>query len=323
MTAPLVEARDLRKVYPTDRGLLGRPRRRVRAVDGVSLVVRPRETLALVGESGSGKSTIGRLLLRLEEPGGGDVLFEGESLLALRGAALRRRRRRFQMVFQDPWGSLNPRLRVGAAVAEGLRIHGIVPRHAVGERVRELFRSVGLPEDAAGRFPHELSGGQRQRVGIARALASEPVFVVLDEAVAALDVSVRAGIVNLLLDLKEERGLAYLFIAHDLELVERVADRVAVLYLGRIVEEADAADLFREPLHPYTRGLLAAIPVPDPGRRQSRIALPGDPPDAASPPAGCAFHPRCPLAEARCRAEDQVLAEAGPGRRVACWKAVG
>jgi peptide/nickel transport system ATP-binding protein len=320
VSAPLVEARALRKVYATDRGLFGRPRRLVRAVDGVSLAVRPRETLALVGESGSGKSTLGRLLLRLEEPTAGDVRFEGESLLALRGAALRRRRRRFQMVFQDPWGSLNPRLRVGAAVGEGLRIHRIVPRQEVEGRVRGLLGAVGLPDDAAGRFPHELSGGQRQRVGIARALATEPAFVVLDEAVAALDVSVRAGIVNLLLDLKEERGLAYLFIAHDLELVERVADRVAVLYLGRIVEEADTADLFREPLHPYTRALLAAIPVPDPARRQGRVALPGDPPDPAAPPAGCAFHPRCPLAEGRCRTEEQALADAGPGRRVACWK---
>jgi len=314
----LLEVRGLRKSFPLRSAVLRRPAGAVVAVDGVDLDVRAGETVALVGESGSGKTTLGRSVLRLVEPDGGSVRFRGEELLALPPRVLRRLRIHFQMVFQDPWSSLNPRLRIGDAVFEPLLVHGLARRAERRERAAALLEEVGLPAAAASRFPHELSGGQRQRVGIARALATRPELLVADEPVSALDVSVRAQIVNLLAELQRRRNLAMLFVAHDLALVEQVADRVAVLYLGRIVEEGPCAPLLARPLHPYTATLLSAVPVPDPGRRRRRIALAGEAPDAAARPAGCRFHPRCPIARPRCAAEEPPLAEIEPGRRVAC-----
>src|SRR6185436_600746 len=290
----------------------------VRAVDGVDLAVRRAECLALVGESGSGKTTVARCALRLIEPTAGSVRFGGEDLLALPRRELRRRRRRFQMVFQDPWSSLNPRQRVGSVVGEPLEVHERLGARQRNARVEELLQTVGLP-GLAGRWPHELSGGQRQRVGIARALAAGPELLAADEPVSALDVSVRGQILELLAGLQERLGLALLLIAHDMAAVERLADRVAVLYLGRVVELAPRADLFARPLHPYTVCLLSAVPRPEPGRRRERIVLQGDPPSPLAPPPGCPFHPRCPIARPRCAAERPPLAEAAPGHRAACF----
>jgi len=294
---PLLEVRDLAVHFPLKNRLPSGQRGAVRAVDGVSFDLRRGETLGVVGESGCGKSTMGRALLRLVEPTAGSVRFEGEEVRDMGPEALRRLRRRAQMVFQDPFSSLNPRMTVGAALEEVLVVHGLgggqAGRHA---RVRELLDRVGLLPEHATRFPHEFSGGQRQRVGIARALAVEPDFLVLDEPVSALDVSVQAQVVNLLKELQRDLGLTYLFIAHDLALVEHVSDRVAVLYLGRVVEMAPAGELYRGPQHPYTRALLSAVPRPDPAGRQGRerIVLSGDVPSPVNPPPGCAFHPRCP-----------------------------
>jgi oligopeptide/dipeptide ABC transporter ATP-binding protein len=274
-----------------------------------------------VGESGSGKTTLGRCLIRLLEPTSGSIAFEGQDIITLGAAELRRRRRRFQMIFQDPYGSLNPRLSVEDALAEPIVVHGIARRAEAGDRVRELLRLVGLPESAAGRYPHEFSGGQRQRVGIARALATEPRLVVADEPVSALDVSVRAQIINLLAQLQERLGLALLFVAHDLAVVEQIADRIAVLYLGKVVELAPARQLFQRPLHPYTVSLLSAVPVPDPGRRRQRILLAGDPPSPLHPPPGCRFHTRCPIARPRCAVDTPPLAPTVPGHSVACFYA--
>ena len=316
--APLVEAQDVSKRFPLGGGLLSGPRAWVTAVDGVTLAIHPGETLGLVGESGSGKSTLGRLLLRLIEPTAGDVRFAGRSLLGLAPRALRALRREMQIVFQDPYGSLNPRLRVGAIVAEGLAIHRIGTPAERRERVAELLELVGLPPDAARRYPHEFSGGQRQRIGIARALAVEPRFVVADEAVSALDVSIQAQILNLLQDLRERLGLTMLFIAHDLRLVEHVSDRVAVMYQGRIVEIAPREEIYRNPRHPYTRALLSAVPVPDPRQRKQRMVLGGDVPSRAETPSGCAFHPRCPHTEERCRSRVPGLESGGGEHAVAC-----
>lgn len=291
----------------------------VRAVDGVSFTIAPGETLGLVGESGSGKSTVGRCVLRLEEPSEGRVTFEGTDLATLDPRALRAVRRRMQVVFQDPHGALNPRRTVGASIAEGLRIHRLAPPREVPARVAALLDEVGLDPGYARCFPHEFSGGQRQRIGIARALAVEPSFVVCDEPVSALDVSIQAQVLNLLLDLRERRGLAYLFIAHDLAVVRQVAERVAVMYLGTIVEIGPARSVIGMPRHPYTRALVSAVPHPDPERTSDRIVLAGEPPSPSNPPPGCPFEPRCvhPRKDDRCRAERPALLDAAD-RLVAC-----
>lgn len=324
--APLVEVRDLVKHFPILRGFLRRQVGAIRAVDGVTFDLHAGETLGLVGESGSGKSTAGRLVLNLETPTSGTVSFQGTTLGALGPEELRRHRRHMQMIFQDPYASLNPRIRVGRIVGEPLRIHGVGGAEEREARVAELLERVGLDPRAAARYPHEFSGGQRQRVGIARALATSPRLIVADEPISALDVSIQAQIVNLLDDLKEELGLTYLFIAHDLSMVRHISDRVAVLYLGRLVELGRTDDVFRQPLHPYTRALLSAIPVPDPARERERATAPleGDVPNPAAPPPGCRFHTRCPFATARCREEEPAWREpsgAGAGRRVACHHA--
>jgi oligopeptide transport system ATP-binding protein len=322
---PLLQVRDLKVHFPIRSGLLSRVSGHVRAVEGVSFDLVRGETLGLVGESGCGKSTTGRALLRLVEPTGGRVLFEGRDVGEMGADELRGLRRRVQMVFQDPYSSLNPRMTVGAALDEVLRVHGLGgDREGRRRRVRDLLERVGLRPEQGERYPHEFSGGQRQRVGIARALSVEPDFLVLDEPVSALDVSVQAQVVNLLEDLQAELGLTYLFIAHDLALVEHVSDRVAVMYLGRIVELAPAEALYRNPLHPYTRALLSAIPVPDPSRRGrgERIVLGGDVPSPISPPAGCPFHPRCPdpRKDESCGVSVPPLEEYLPGHFAACAK---
>ena len=315
---PIVEARGLTKTFPVGRTLLGRPRGWVHAVTDVDLVLVPGETLGLVGESGCGKSTLGRLLLRLIEPTAGDVQFEGRSLRELSGRELRTLRRSMQIVFQDPYGSLNPRMRVEAIVGEGLLIHRIGNRHERRAKVAELLELVGLSPEAAGRYPHEFSGGQRQRIGIARALAVGPRFVVADEAVSALDVSIQAQILNLLQDLRQRLALTLLFISHDLRVVEHLADRVAIMYLGRIVEQGARATVYGAPRHPYTRALLSAVPVADPTHKAERQHLAGEPPSPVSPPSGCAFHPRCPFATEQCRREVPVLVSGRDGHAVAC-----
>jgi oligopeptide/dipeptide ABC transporter ATP-binding protein len=316
--APLVEAMNLRKHFPVGTDVLARRHAVVRAVDGVTLAIGRGETLGLVGYSGCGKSTFGRCLLRLIEPTGGTVRFDGADLAVLSPAELRRMRRYMQIVFQDPYGSLNPRLRVGAIVAEGLEIHRLARGAEKRDRVIEMLRLVGLREDAYDRYPHEFSGGQRQRIGIARALAVGPRFLVADEPVSALDVSVQAQVINLLQDLQERFALTYLFVAHDLRVVEHVSHRVAIMYLGKIVEVAPRDALFGRPCHPYTRALLSAIPSPTVERRGRREVLPGDVPSAINPPPGCTFHPRCSYAEERCLIEKPALRFGGTGHGVAC-----
>lgn len=309
---PLLLVRDLVKYYHAT-GLFRASSPPVRAVDGVSFEVGRAETLALVGESGCGKSSVGRTILRLQEPTSGHAVFEGVDLFPLERAKLRRLRRRMQIIFQDPYSSLNPRMTVGAAVAEGIEIHRLAPSKEIPERVAALLTEVGLDRSYAGRYPHEFSGGQRQRIGIARALAVEPAFIVCDEPVSALDVSVQAQVLNLLADLQRDRGLSYLFIAHDLAVVRQIARRVAVMYLGKIVEEGPTEPLLARPRHPYTVALLSAVPEPDPSQRRSRIVLGGDLPSPSSPPPGCPFHPRCfhPRKDARCTRELPVLRPVG------------
>ena len=313
----MLEIRNLKKYFPVRSGLLGRAREHVKAIDGVSLDVEEGETVGLVGELGCGKTTLGRCLVRLIEPSGGTITFEGRELSSLSGPAMREMRRKMQIIFQDPYASLNPRMRIGDIIGEGLRIHRLANRRDCKPRVIELLRRVGLRSEYYGRYPHEFSGGQRQRIGIARALAVNAKFIVADEAVSALDVSIQVQILNMLLDLQQELGLTFLFISHDLRVVEHVSDRVAVMYLGKIVEVAPAGKLYRVGQHPYTRALLSAVPVPDPARKSARTVLQGDVPSPIDPPSGCSFHPRCPFARKRC-AEEEPRLEFDGRHGVAC-----
>jgi peptide/nickel transport system ATP-binding protein len=315
---PLLEVRNLKKHFPLHGGLLGRQTGAVYAVDGVSFTVNKGETLSVVGESGCGKSTVGKAILRLYPITAGEVLLDGQRIDNLPASELRPLRRRVQVVFQDPFSSLNPRQRVGDIIAEPLVNFGIAHGSELDDRVAGLMDKVGLPRDATKRFPHEFSGGQRQRIGIARALAPGADLIICDEAVSALDVSVKAQIVNLLSDLQDELGLALLFISHDLAIVEHLTHRVAVMYLGKIVEVADRATLFSNPHHPYTRALLSAVPVPDPTAPRNRIILRGDVPSPINPPSGCRFHTRCPYVYDRCRSEEPLLRDVGGGRISAC-----
>jgi len=316
----LLVVRDLEKHFPIRRGFWSRTVGHVRAVDGISFDILPGEVLGLVGESGCGKTTAGRCILRLIEPTGGDVVFEGRDVLGLDRGDLRELRGEMQIIFQDPYSSLNPRMTVGSMLGEALRIHGVAEGDKVRERVRELLEVVGLAPQHAGRYPHEFSGGQRQRIGIARALSVNPRFIVCDEPVSALDVSVQAQVINLLQELQREFDLTFLFIAHDLAVVEHISDRVAVMYLGKLMELAEARELYRNPLHPYTRALLSAIPVPDPRAGRERIVLEGDVPSPAHPPSGCPFHPRCPIATAECAEVTPEFRDVGGGHFVACIK---
>jgi oligopeptide transport system ATP-binding protein len=321
MSQPLLEVHDLVMHFPVGGGMFSKPAGVVRAIDGVSFSIRKGETLGLVGESGCGKTTTGRCILRLERPTGGRVVFEGIDMVTLDAAELRAVRRRVQVIFQDPYSSLNPRMTVGQILAEPLKVHGIVPDRGGRElRVRELLVQVGLAPQHAGRYPHQLSGGQRQRVGVARALATEPALIVCDEPVSALDVSIQAQIINLLEELQSRLGLTYLFIAHDLSVVRHISDRVAVMYLGKIVELADRKALYEEPLHPYTQALLSAVPIPDPKieAKRKRMVVRGEVPSPLNPPSGCVFHPRCPIAVDRCSAEIPPLREIHPGHWAAC-----
>ncbi|MGE0758932.1 MAG: ABC transporter ATP-binding protein [Pirellulaceae bacterium] len=301
MSVPLVEVVDLQKFFPVRRGLLQRTIGHVKAVQGVSFSIAPGEILGLVGESGCGKTTVGRTLLRLQEPTGGKILFEGRDITRLQGRALRTLRRDMQIVFQDPYSSLNPRMTVRAIIEEGLVIHRFGNAAARRRRAEELAVKVGFDPTFLHRYPHEFSGGQRQRISIARALALHPRFIVLDEPISALDVSIQSQVINLLNDLKDEFHLTYLFISHDLSVVEYISDRVAVMYLGEIVELASSQELYRRPLHPYTQALLASVPSMDPDRRTPRRVVAGDVPSPIDPPSGCHFHPRCPLAMEVCR----------------------
>ncbi len=318
MTAPVVEVEGLTKHFPVQRGLLRRTVATVRAVDGVTLSIAPGETLCLVGESGCGKSTVGRLILRLMEPTAGTIRLRGTDVTHLGDGAMRPHRRHAQMVFQDPYASLNPRLTVATIVGEPLENYAETDAAARRDKVAALLERVGLRAETMTRYAFEFSGGQRQRLGIARALALDPGLIVADEAVSALDVSVQAQVLNLLMDLQEERGIAYLFISHDLGVVEHIGHRIAVMYLGQIVELAPKATIFAAPLHPYTEALIAAAPIADPRARTDRIVLEGDIPSPINPPGGCRFHTRCPIAIARCGQEPPALREVAPGQHVAC-----
>lgn len=320
MSDLLVDVKDLYKYFPIHAGLTSRHVADVKAVDGVSFSIFAGETLGLVGESGSGKTTVGRLLLRLLPPTKGEILFQGKSVVGLSQAELRPLRRAMQIIFQDPFASLNPRMTVGDIIAEPLRIHHLAQGKAIDDRVQDLLKRVGLRPYHANRYPHEFSGGQRQRVGIARALAVDPAFIVCDEPVSALDVSIQAQVINLLEDLQQQFGLTYLFIAHDLSVVRHISTRVAVMYVGKIIETADRDALYTNPLHPYTQALLSAIPIPDPAleKRRKRIVLTGDIPSPVNPPSGCRFHTRCPIAFDRCVSEVPPFTEYAPGHFAAC-----
>jgi peptide/nickel transport system ATP-binding protein len=317
----LLRLTDLCKHFPTRKpGIITRPDAPVKAVDGISLEVRPGETVGLVGESGCGKSTAGRTMLRLLDPTSGTIEFAGEDVTTVEGHRLRQLRREMQMVFQDPYGSLNPRHTVGKIVAAPYEIQGIKPEGGVRKAVQALMERVGLNPEHYNRYPHEFSGGQRQRIGVARAIALQPRLLVCDEPVSALDVSIQAQVINLLEDIQDEQGLAYVFVAHDLSVVRHISDRVVVMYLGKIMEEADRDTLYERPLHPYTHALLSAVPVPDPNHesRRERILLTGDLPSPQNPPSGCVFRTRCPKAQERCAVEVPLPIEREPGHRVAC-----
>ncbi len=318
--ADLLVVENLHKYFPIHAGVLSRHVGDVKAVDGIDFSIRKGETLGLVGESGSGKTTAGRVVLKLLPATDGKVLFEGHDVQAMGGSQVRALRRQMQIIFQDPYASLNPRMTVGDIVGEPLRIHGLASGSAVGDRVQELLRLTGLQPYHANRYPHEFSGGQRQRVGIARALAVNPKFIVADEPVSALDVSIQAQVINLLQDLQEQLGLTYLFIAHDLAVVRHISTRVAVMYVGKLMEIADRDELYDNPLHPYTQALLSAIPIPDPSveSRRKRIILTGDIPSPVNPPSGCRFHTRCPVAFARCKVEVPAFASYGNEHYAAC-----
>mgnify|MGYP001766277274 CR=1 FL=1 len=315
----LVRVNNLVKYFPVHGGLMQRVKAWVQAVDNVSFVVKEGETLGLVGESGCGKTTVGRAMLRLIEPTSGEVNFDGQNVLALRGRELKAMRRNMQIIFQDPYASLDPRIPVGESISEGLRIHGIgspQERHTI---VMDTLKKVGLEAYHSRRYPHEFSGGQRQRIGIARALALQPKFIVADEPVSALDVSIQSQVLNILKDLQQEFHLTYLFIAHNLSVVEHISDRVAVMYLGKIVELADRFELFKNPLHPYTKALMSAIPIPDPTIKRERIILQGDVPSPLNPPKGCRFHPRCPVAIDICSQKEPPLTVNSKDHHAACW----
>ena len=315
----LLEVKNLRVAFPVKRGPFSRGREELLAVDDVSFAIAPGETLGLVGESGCGKTTVARSVIRLQTPTAGSVLFEGEDITRLDGGELRARRRKFQMIFQDPYGAMNPRMTVGQIIGEAIDAHGIADTPVSRQtRTESLLKAVGLEPAHANRYPREFSGGQRQRIGIARALAVEPKLIVCDEPVSALDVSVQAQIVNLLRGLQRDRALAFLFIAHDLAVVEHISHRVLVMYLGKIVEAGEAHAVVRAPRHPYTQALISAVPVVDPDTKRKRIILSGDVPSPICPPPGCPFHPRCPLAEARCRTEAPAVREIVPGHFARC-----
>jgi oligopeptide transport system ATP-binding protein len=321
MSETLLEVRNLVKHFPVGGGFLSRSEGVVRAIEGISFTLHRGETLGLVGESGCGKTTTGRCILRLERPTSGQILFEGTDLATKSEQQLREMRRHMQVIFQDPYSSLNPRMTIGQIIAEPIKVHGLVPGKAArADRVKELLTQVGLLPQHADRYPHQLSGGQRQRVGIARALAMEPSLIICDEPVSALDVSIQAQIINLLEELQAKLGLTYLFIAHDLSVVRHISDRVVVMYLGKIVEVADRQTLYEAPVHPYTRALLSAVPIPDPQLEASRerTVLRGEVPSPLNPPSGCVFHPRCPIAVSRCSAEIPALREIQPGHWGAC-----
>ena len=314
----LLEIHNLKKYFPVGAGLFSRHKGEVRAVDGVSLTVEEGETLGLVGESGCGKSTLGRTILRLIEPTAGEVRFQGKNVLSLSQRQLRDMRREMQIIFQDPYASLNPRMRVGEIIGEGLEIHDIAKGKKKRERVMELLNQVGLREEHYDRYPHEFSGGQRQRIGIARALAVNPKFIVADEPVSSLDVSIQAQIINLLQELQEKMHLTYFFISHDLRVVEHISHRVAIMYLGKIVEIANSETIYRDAKHPYTRALLSAVPIPDPNRKKERIILEGDVPSPVNPPPGCSFHPRCAYREELCDKVEPKLEFGAGGHGVSC-----
>jgi len=316
----LIEVEHLTKFFPVRRGVLQRVHAWVQAVDDVSFHIFQGETLGLVGESGCGKTTMGRTMLRLLEPTSGRVTFDGVEVFRLKGGEMKSMRRNMQIIFQDPYSSLDPRMPVGESVAEGLRIHRIGTPVERRRLVQDMLRKVGLEEYHARRYPHEFSGGQRQRIGIARALALQPQFIVADEPVSALDVSIQSQVLNILKDLQAEFHLTYLFIAHNMSVVEHISDRVAVMYLGKVVELASRQALFSDPLHPYTQALMSAIPIPDPHVRRQRILLPGDVPSPLNPPHGCRFHPRCPVAMEHCAVEEPRFQEVSPGHSAACWR---